>query len=318
MTIVQLKYAIAVAEHKNFTVAADKCFVTQPTLSMQIQKLEAELDITIFDRTKKPIAISDVGIKIIQQCKKIVSESEKMQDVVDQDRGVIGGNFKIGIVPTIMPTLLPLFLDELVSNYPMLKVLIYELPTNELINQLKNNRLDLIIASTPLEDDDLIEKPIYYEPFVAYLPKSNEHFGKKEIVPRNLYSNDLLLLRDGHCFRNSIENLCFNCSEYVGKFELKSGSFETLVNLVDQNLGITFLPYLHTLKLNEDQKEMLHNFKNPKPAREVSLVYHKSEVKIHIIDEIKKLLFRVTKQKLHFSDVNIISPIKNREAKRFT
>ena len=318
MTIVQLKYAIAVAEHRNFTVAADKCFVTQPTLSMQIQKLEAELDITIFDRTKKPIAISDVGIKIIQQCKKIVSESEKMKDVVDQDRGVIGGNFKIGIVPTIMPTLLPLFLDELVSNYPMLKVLIYELPTNELINQLKNNRLDLIIASTPLEDDDLIEKPIYYEPFVAYLPKSNEHFGKKEIVPRNLYSNDLLLLRDGHCFRNSIENLCFDCSEYVGKFELKSGSFETLVNLVDQNLGTTFLPYLHTLKLNEDQKEMLHNFKNPKPAREVSLVYHKSEVKIHIIDEIKKLLFRVTKQKLHFSDVNIISPIKNREAKRFT
>ena len=318
MTIVQLKYAIAVAEHRNFTVAADKCFVTQPTLSMQIQKLEAELDITIFDRTKKPIAISDVGIKIIQQCKKIVSESEKMQDVVDQDRGVIGGNFKIGIVPTIMPTLLPLFLDELVSNYPMLKVFIYELPTNELINQLKNNRLDLIIASTPLEDDDLIEKPIYYEPFVAYLPKSNEHFGKKEIVPRNLYSNDLLLLRDGHCFRNSIENLCFDCSEYVGKFELKSGSFETLVNLVDQNLGITFLPYLHTLKLNENQKEMLHNFKNPKPAREVSLVYHKSEVKIHIIDEIKKLLFRVTKQKLHFSDVNIISPIKNREAKRFT
>ena len=318
MTIIQLKYAIAVAEYRNFTVAADKCFVTQPTLSMQIQKLEAELDITIFDRTKKPIAISDVGIKIIQQSKKIVSESEKMQDVVDQDRGVIGGNFKIGIVPTIMPTLLPLFLDELVSNYPMLKVLIYELPTNELVNQLKNNRLDLIIASTPLEDDDLIEKPIYYEPFVAYLPKSNEHFGKKEIVPRNLYSNDLLLLRDGHCFRNSIENLCFDCSEYVGKFELKSGSFETLVNLVDQNLGITFLPYLHTLKLNEDQKEMLHNFKNPKPAREVSLVYHKNEVKIHIIDEIKKLLFRVTKQKLHFSDVNIISPIKNREAKRFT
>lgn len=318
MTIIQLKYAIAVAEYRNFTVAADKCFVTQPTLSMQIQKLEGELDITIFDRTKKPIAITEVGIKIIQQCKKIVSESEKMQDVVDKDKGVIGGNFKIGIVPTIMPTLLPLFLDELVINYPMLKVLIYELPTNELINQLKNNRLDLIIASTPLEDDDLIEKPIYYEPFVAYLPKSNEHFGKKEIVPRNLYSNDLLLLRDGHCFRNSIENLCFDCSEHVGKFELKSGSFETLINLVDQNLGITFLPYLHTLKLNEDQKEMLHNFKNPKPAREVSLVYHKNEVKIHIINEIKKLLFRVTKQKLHFSDVNIISPIKNREAKRFT
>ena len=317
MTIVQLKYAIAVAEHRNFTIAAEKCFVTQPTLSMQIQKLEGELDITIFDRSKKPIAMTEIGVKIIQQCKKIVSESEKMQDVVDQDRGIIGGNFKLGVVPTIMPTLLPIFLNELVDKFPMLKVSFFELPTSELIDQLKNNRLDLVIASTPLEDDDLIEKPLYYEPFVAYLPKTNKHFGKREIVPKDLYSNDLLLLKDGHCFRNSIENLCFNCSEYDGKFELKSGSFETLINLADQGLGITFLPYLHTLRLNNAQKEMLHNFKNPKPAREVSLVYLKSELKIHIINEIKDLLDNLTKRKLQFNDVNIISPIKNREAVRF-
>lgn len=316
MTIVQLKYAIAVAQHRNFTIAADKCFVTQPTLSMQIQKLEGELDITIFDRGKKPIALTEVGAKIIEQCKKIVSESEKMQDVVDQDRGIIGGNFKLGIVPTIMPTILPIFLDELVSRYPMLKVSIYELPTTELIDQIKNNRLDLIIASTPLEDENLIEKPIYYEPFVAYLPRSNKHFGKKEIIPKDLYSNDLLLLRDGHCFRNSIENLCFDCHEYNGKFEIKSGSFETLINLADKGLGITFLPHLHTLNLNNDQKKMLHNFKSPKPAREVSLVYHKNELKIHIINEIRDLLKELTKKKIQFNDVNIISPIKNREALR--
>ena len=316
MTIVQLKYAIAVAEHRNFTIAAEKCFVTQPTLSMQIQKLEGELEITIFDRSKKPIGLTEVGTKIIQQCKKIVSESEKMQDVVDKDRGVIGGNFKLGIVPTIMPTLLPIFLDELVNKYPMLKVSFFELPTFELIDKLKNNGLDLIIASTPLEDDELIEKPIYYEPFVAYLPEKNKNFGKKEIVPKDLYSNDLLLLRDGHCFRNSIENLCFDCHEYKGKFELKSGSFETLINLADQGLGITFLPYLHTLRLNSNQKKMLHSFKNPKPAREVSLVYHKNENKIHIINEIKDLLNKLTKRKLQFNDVNIISPIKNREAIR--
>ena len=178
MTIVQLKYAIAVAEHRNFTIAAEKCFVTQPTLSMQIQKLEGELDITIFDRSKKPIAMTEVGVKIIQQCKKIVSESEKMQDVVDQDRGIIGGNFKLGVVPTIMPTLLPIFLNELVDKFPMLKVSFFELPTSELIDQLKNNRLDLVIASTPLEDDDLIENVRLFD---VYTGKGIEK-GKKSLA----------------------------------------------------------------------------------------------------------------------------------------
>ena len=316
MTIVQLKYAIAVSQYLNFTVAAEKCFVTQPTLSMQIQKLESELDIIIFDRTKKPIQLTEIGKKIIHQCKKIVSESEKIKDVVDQDRGIIGGNFKIGIVPTIMSTLLPIFLNELVDKFPLLKVSFFEFPTTELISKLKNKHLDLIIAATPLEDDELIEKPIYYEPFVAYLPKHNKHFGKKEIVPKDLYSNDLLLLKDGNCFRNSIENLCFDCHEYRGKFELKTGNFESLINLADRGLGITFLPFLHTLNLNDSQRKMLHKFKDPKPSREVSLVYHKSEVKIHIINEIKTLIHDLTKKKINFSDVNIISPLKNREARR--
>ena len=152
--------------------------------------------------------------------------------------------------------------------------------------------------------------------FVAYLPITNPHFGKSEISPSDLYSNDLLLLKDGNCFRNSIENLCFDCNEYKGRFDLKSGNFETLINLVDKGLGMTFLPYLHTLRLNESQKKMLHEFKNPKPSREISVVYHKNEVKIHIINEIKDLLKNLTKIKLQFNDVNIISPIKNREAAR--
>ena len=316
MTIIQLKYAIAVSVHKNFTLAAEKCFVTQPTLSMQIQKLESELDIQIFDRSKKPIQLTEIGEKIIIQCKKIVSESEKMKDVVDQDRGIVAGNFRIGVVPTVMSTLLPIFLDDLVKRFPLLKVSFFEHPTSDLISKLNNKKLDLIIAATPLEDENLIEKPLFYEPFVAYLPKTNKHFGKKEIEPKDLYSNDLLLLKDGNCFRNSIENLCFDCNEYKGKFELKSGSFETLINLVDKGLGITFLPYLHTLRLNESQKKMLHYFKNPKPSREISLVYPKNGIKIHIINEIKTLMDKLIKNKIHFSDVKIVSPIKNRELSR--
>ena len=318
MTIIQLKYAIAVSQYKNFTLAAEKCFVTQPTLSMQIQKLESELDIQIFDRTKKPIQLTEIGEKIITQCKKIVNESEKMKDVVDQDRGIIAGNFRIGIVPTVMSTLLPIFLDDLIKSFPLLKVSFFEHPTSDLISKLKNKKLDLIIASTPLEDEELVEKPIFYEPFVAYLPKSNQHFGKKEIAPKDLYSNQLLLLRDGNCFRNSIENLCFDCNEYKGKFELKSGSFETLINLVDKGLGITFLPYLHTLRLNEGQQKMLHHFKNPKPSREISLVHLKNGVKNHIVNEIKTLIDRLIKTKIHFSDVKIVSPLKNKELGRIT
>ena len=316
MTIIQLKYAIAISEFKNFTIAAEKCFVTQPTLSMQVQKLERELDVIIFDRSKKPIELTDLGAKIIEQSKVIVSESEKMRDVLDQQKGIIGGSFRIGIIPTVMPTLLPMFAGELIKKFPLLKVSYVELPTKELVYELKNGHLDLIIAATPLEDNDLIEKPMYYEPFVAYLPKNFKHFGKKDLVPKDMYSNNLLLLKDGHCFRNSIENLCFDCNEYDGKFEIKSGSFETLTNLVDEGLGITFLPYLHTLNLSDSQKTRLHSFKKPQPAREISLVYKQNKLKIHIIEEIYSLIHSISKTKVQFSDVEIISPHKNRVTKK--
>lgn len=313
MTIVQLKYAIALSEYKNFTIAAEKCFVTQPTLSMQIQKLESELDVIIFDRTRKPIQLTPIGSKIIKQCKIIASESIKIQDLVDQDRGIVAGNFKIGIAPTILPNLLPIFLKELINIYPMLKVSFIDLPSSELILKLKKNLLDLVITATPLEDDELIEKPLYYEPFIAYLPKTNKNFGKKEINPKDISSNNLFLLKNENCFRNSIENFFINDKTFQENFNLKTGSFETLINLVDKGLGITLLPYLYTLKLSAQQRKMLHNFKNPKPAREVSLVYNKNEMKIHIINEIKDLIKQLIKTKLQFNDVNIISPIKKRK-----
>ena len=308
MTITQLHYVLAVAEYKNFTLAAEKCFVTQPTLSMQIQKLEDELDILIFDRSKKPIQLTEIGNKIVNQAKNIVNEAVRIKDIVEQQKGYIGGEFKVGIIPTIMPTLLPMFLNLFISKYPKVNLIIEENTTEEIITKLKNGHLDCAIAATPLEEESIKEIVLYYEPFVAYIPNA-EDLNKKEVEISDLDLDTILLLQDGHCFRNSILNLCKNNSHFnQNHFQIESGSFETLIKLADEGLGITLLPYLHTLDLNEKNKSKLRDFKNPKPAREVSLLYPKNELKIHIIDALRNTMSGIVRGAIAFNDVEIISP----------
>lgn len=313
MTITQLKYVLAVAEHKNFTLAAEKCFVTQPTLSMQIQKVEEELNIQIFDRTKKPIQLTDIGQKIVNQAKNIVIEADRIQDIVEQQKGFIGGEFKLGIIPTVMPTLLPMFLNNFIKKYPKVKLIIEELNTDEIITKLNNGHLDAAIAATPLAEEKIKEIVLYYEPFVAYIPENHQMFQKEEIEVEDLNLDEMLLLQDGHCFRNGILNLCKNKnSTESGYFQIQSGSFETLIKLADEGLGTTLLPYLHTLDLKEADQTKLRHFKEPKPAREVSLIYPKNELKIQIIDALRNTITGVIKGAIVFQNVEIISPIQKK------
>jgi LysR family hydrogen peroxide-inducible transcriptional activator len=310
MTITQLKYVLAVAEHKNFTLAAEKCFVTQPTLSMQIQKIEEELSIQIFDRSKKPIQLTEIGQKIVNQAKNIVNEADRIQDIVEQQKGFIGGEFRLGIIPTIMPTLLPMFLSNFIKKYPKVKLIIEELNTDEIITKLKNGNLDAAIAATPLEDEKIKEIVLYFEPFVAYIPENNSIFQKEEIEIDDLNVNEILLLQDGHCFRDGILNLCKNQNAKDAKsFQIESGSFETLIKLADEGLGTTLLPYLHTMELKDKDKLKLRHFKEPKPAREVSLIYPKSELKIQIIDALRSTIAGVVKGAIVFQNVQIVSPL---------
>ncbi len=310
MTITQLQYVLAVAEHKNFTLAAEKCFVTQPTLSMQIQKVEEELNIIIFDRSKKPIQLTDIGHKIVNQAKNIVNEADRMQDIVEQQKGFIGGEFRLGIIPTIMPTLLPMFLNNFIKKYPKVKLIIEELNTDEIIAKLKNGRLDAAIAATPLMEEKIKEIVLYFEPFVAYIPETHKNFSKDEIEVSDLNLDEILLLQDGHCFRDGILNLCKNVDKNeFNRFQLESGSFETLIKLADEGLGITLLPYLHTLDLKEKDLAKLKHFKEPKPAREVSLIYPKTELKIQIIDALRTTINGVVKGAIVFQNVAIISPM---------
>lgn len=313
MTITQLQYVLAVAEHKNFTLAAEKCFVTQPTLSMQIQKIEEELNVQIFDRSKKPIQLTDIGQKIVNQAKNIVIEADRIKDIVEHQKGFIGGEFRLGIIPTIMPTLLPMFLNNFIKKYPKIKLIIEELNTDDIILRLKNGHLDAAIAATPLEDERIKEIVLYYEPFVAYIPENYAISQKNEIEVSDLNIDDILLLQDGHCFRDGILNLCKSKSVSTkNNFQLESGSFETLIKLADEGLGTTLLPYLHTLDLKEKDKLKLRHFKEPKPAREVSLIYPKNELKIHIIDALRNTISGVVKGAIAFQNVQIISPIQKK------
>ena len=313
MTITQLQYVLAVAEYKNFTFAAEKSFVTQPTLSMQVQKLEDELDILIFDRSKKPISITEVGKKIVEQAKNIVNEANRIKDIVDQEKGFIGGDFTLGIIPTIMPTLLPMFLKAFINKYPKVNLIIKEQNTDQLIQNIHDGHIDAGIAATPLEIDFIKERPLYYEPFVGYVPKNHRLSKLKILEPDDLDVSDILLLKDGHCFRDGVINLCHaqkNKSEE--HFQLQSGSFETLVNLSNEGLGMTLLPYLNTLDLDSEKKQNLKYFKKPSPAREVSLIYHKNELKIQITEALKDVISGIVRGAIAFQDVKIISPMNKK------
>ncbi len=310
MTITQLKYTLAVAEYKNFTVAAEHCFVTQPTLSMQIQKLEDELDAKIFNRSKKPIDLTDVGKKIIEQAKVIVDESNRIIDIVHQQKGFVGGEFKLGIIPTVMPTLLPMFLKTFSKSYPKVQLIIEELTTEEIIRKLTDGHIDAALAATPLENEAIKERVLYYEPFVGLIPNEHRLYDQKKIKVEDLELDDILLLEDGHCFKNSIINLCrANKKNAAHHFQLESGSFDTLIKLSKDGLGMTLLPYLNTLDLNDKDKEHLREFVTPPPAREVSLIYHKSQLKMQLIEALKSTIDGVIRGAIAFSDVDIISPI---------
>lgn len=310
MTITQLYYVLAVAENQNFTKAAEKCFVTQPTLSMQIQKLEDQLDVQIFDRSKKPIELTDIGKKIVNQARNIVNESYRIQDIVDQQKGFIGGEFKLGIIPTVMPTLLPMFLKSFIKKHPKVKLKIEELTTDEIILRIKDGHLDAAIAATPLEDESIKERVLYFEPFVSYIPKGHRLHTSKKIEVSNLDIDDMLLLEDGHCFKDGVLNLCKAFKNHIDdKFQLESGSIETLIKLSNEGLGMTLLPYLHTLDINEKEKKNLHYFNDPIPAREVSIIYHKSELKMQIIEALQDVISGIIRGAIAFQNVNIISPL---------
>jgi len=307
MTITQLRYTLAVAEHGNFTLASERCFVTQPTLSMQVQKLEEELGVTIFNRSTKPLRTTEVGEKILIQARKIVEESSRMNDIVSEEKGVIGGTLKVGIIPTVSPTLLPLFLSSFIKKNKNVDLKIEEFTTNSMFEKINKGEIDCAIAATPLEDESIIEKPLYYEPFVAYVPKHHGLSKRDSLDINDLEDAELLILEDGHCFRDQILNLC-SIKDLNKQFELKSGNFETLINLSNNGPWMTVLPYLHSKLLSDLDKKNIIKFNDPLPAREISIIYSKTQLKLPIINALKSSISKIIRGKIEYNDINIVSP----------
>ena len=307
MTITQLKYTLAVAEYGNFTTASEKCFVTQPTLSMQVQKLEEELGVTIFNRSTKPLQVTEVGEKVLNQARKIIEESTRMNDVISEEKGVIGGTLKVGIIPTVTSTLLPLFLNIFTKKHKNVDLKIEEFNTETIVQKLEDNSIDCAIAATPLNNEKVIERPLYYEPFVAYVPKHHSLSGNKYLEIDDLTNGDLLILQDGHCFRNQVLNLC-SLEDLNKQYELKSGSFETLINLSNNGPWMTIIPYLHSNNLSSNNIQNIIPFEDPAPAREISMIYSKSQLKLPVINALMDTISSVIRGQIKYNDIKIMSP----------
>lgn len=315
MTLIQLRYIVAVDTYRHFATAAENCFVTQPTLSMQISKLERELDVLIFDRSKHPIEPTEIGKKLLAQAKLVLTEATRIEEMVKASKGQISGEFRLGIIPTVSPALLPRFLRKITTDYPDIYLRIEELQTEQIIEMLDKDQLDAGILATPLEKSRIIETPLYYEPFMAYVPEGHRLESEEFVLHSELKLRDILLLKSGHCFRDNIINLCEGAFTESGNsnqlLEFESGNFETLIKLANQGFGMTLIPYLTALDLSEEDRANIKPIEHPQPTREISLVYSRAQLKISIIEilekEIKSL---IPKKLLERADTELISPLK--------
>jgi LysR family transcriptional regulator, hydrogen peroxide-inducible genes activator len=301
MTITQLEYVVAVATYKSFVAAAEKCFVTQPTLSMQIQKLEEELGIKLFDRNKHPIAITPLGEEIVKQAKIALAEGKKIEELIKYQQNKIEGPFRFAIIPTIAPYILPNLLENYSPKYPGVKLQVKELETKQIIRGLRDNEIDAALLSTPLEENGLQEYPLFYEPFVGYFSEDEEALKKRLITPEDIALDRIWLLNEGHCMRNQIINLC---SEQVQKlqserpFRYESSNVETLRKMVDKNKGMTVLPELATREFNEDEMEKIRYFEDPEPVREIGLATNDHFVKLSILQSLMDEILNLIPEKM--------------------
>ncbi len=307
MTITQIEYVVAVATYKSFVAAAEKCFVTQPTLSMQIQKLEDELGVRIFDRNKHPIAITEMGELIVAQGRVALAECERINEIIQTQQKAISGVFRFAAIPTVAPNILPGLLENYSKKYPSIKLHASEMETNQIILALRNNEIDAALLSTPLEEKDIKEYPLFYETFVGYFSEKEPALKKRTITPDDIVLDRIWLLNEGHCMRNQIINLC---SEQVQKMQgerpcrYESSNVETLRRMVEKNGGMTVLPELATIEFSEDQIEHIRYFEEPEPVREVSLVTNGHFVRMSILQTLMDEILLLVPEKMRVQKKN--------------
>lgn len=286
VTLVQLEYIVAVDTYRHFATAAEKCFVTQPTLSMQIKKMEDDLDVVIFDRTKQPIIPTDAGREIIAQARLILQEAKGIDAIASSFKKELVGDLRIGIIPSLSPYLLPRFVGQMAAEHPKLSIKVKEMITDDIVDALKKDLLDVGILVTPLHDQGIKEMPLFYEQIYVYANQRHALSEKPTLEVKELAAPGLWLLSNGHCFRSQVLNLCSyqDSQKHSLPFEFESGSFETLIKMIDRNGGFTLLPGLAVEELSEEKKLQIRTFNDMVPLREVGLAFARGFAKRKIID----------------------------------
>jgi LysR family transcriptional regulator, hydrogen peroxide-inducible genes activator len=292
MNLDQLRYAIAVDTHRHFGRAAEQCFVTQPTLSMMIKKLEEELGVVIFNRSRQPVVPTREGREVLVRARLIMGEVAKLQGYTSELHEDTSGVLRLAIIPTLAPYLLPRFLKTFIDSFPMLRLFVKEMITDEIIGGLHKGEIDLGLLATPLGDQRLEEHRLFQEEFLAYASPGTLHSRKRYILPSDIDLNRLWLLEEGHCLRNQVLNLCELKKQEKGNLQYEAGSIETLIRLVDNNNGITVIPRLAELSLSPSQKRRIREFAEPKPVREISLVAEKAYPMTRLLNDLKSAIIR--------------------------
>ncbi len=309
MTIQQLEYIIAVDQHRHFARAAEACRVTQPTLSMMIRKLEEDLDVKIFDRSDQPVEPTPIGLQIIEQAKETLKQFNKIKDLVENEQNLISGSYRLGVIPTIAPYLVPELLKQKETKHKEISLILKENTTTNIIADILAGKLDGGLMAGPLNHPDLIEYPVYYEKFYAYVSPSDAEWHNKKIDLDLIDIKNVWLLESVHCLRGQIERLCQMKKTLLGDdypVRYEAGSIDTLINIVDLNSGITVVPELSAMTLSEERQGNLREFKDITAVREVSLVVSKDYIRKKILDAILDII-----------GDSVPKSMKNKELKKF-
>jgi LysR family hydrogen peroxide-inducible transcriptional activator len=299
MNLQQLEYIVAIDQHRHFAKAAESCFVTQATLSMMVKKLEEELGLLLFDRSKQPVCPTDAGKEIIQQARIVLRESSAIKEISNGIKKEVKGELRMGIIPTLAPYLLPLFLNNFLKKYPEVHLNLFEISTAEILSHLEKDLIDIGILATPLHLEAYTEEPLFYEPFEVFVSKKENKLNKQFLLPKDLDINRLWLLEEGHCLRTQMLNLCELQKQDLGRqLNYEAGSIESLLRIVEVNQGITIVPKLATLDFNASRKKQLRQFSNPVPVREISMVSYRQYARRNLSEVLKKEIIQSVEGKL--------------------
>ena len=299
MTLQQLEYILAVNQFRHFAKAAEYCRVTQPTLSAMIQKLEEELDTRIFDRSQQPVCPTPVGIHIIEQAQNILVQANRIKNIIEEEKHSLTGTFKLGILPTVAPYLLPRFFPQLMKKYPDLDIRVVEMKTNDIKKALQTGEIDAGIVASLAGMEELQQTPLFYEQFFAYVSREDALFNNEVIRTSDLNGEQLWLLDEGHCFRDQLVRFCQMKSARASQLAYHLGSMETFMRMVESGKGVTFITELAVLQLGDAQKELVRSFAIPCPTRQVVLLTNKNFIRHTLLEVlVKEIKLSVPKEML--------------------